>query len=77
LHDRNTRIQAGVFVCLAVAKMRFVAMNAGQQAKRFIHAAVAWNKAVGAEPHLQQAGYLYRYRLLYGHAQAKRLFQKS
>ncbi|WP_159070409.1 hypothetical protein [Neisseria elongata] len=52
-------------------------MNTGQQAKRFIHAAVAWNKAVGAEPHLQQAGYLYRYRLLYGHAQAKRLFQKS
>ena len=24
-------------------------MNTGQQAKRFIHAAVAWNKAVGAE----------------------------
>lgn len=24
-------------------------MNTGQQAKRFIHAAVAWNKAVGAK----------------------------
>ena len=50
-------------------------MNTGQQAKRFIHATVAWNKAVGAEPYLQQAGCLYRYRLLYGHAQAKRLFK--
>jgi hypothetical protein len=49
----NTRIPAGVFVCLAVAKMRFVAMNTGQQAERFIHATVAWNKAVCAEPYLQ------------------------
>ena len=52
-------------------------MNTGQRAERFIHATVAWNKAVCAEPYLQQAGYLYRYRLLYGHAQTKRLFQKS
>ena len=45
----NTRIPAGVFVCLSVAKMRFVAMNTGQRAERFIHATVAWNKAVCAE----------------------------
>ena len=30
-------------------------MNTGKQAKRFIHATVAWNKAVCAEPYLQQA----------------------
>ena len=38
-------------------------MNTGQQAECFIHATVAWNKAVGVEPYLQQADYLYRYLL--------------